>query len=66
MNFSHIFHFSFVMFDMHAFILDPTKEALFCRTRDDLVRVAGHYKFQVSGCPSKAELQEGLINDLRD
>ncbi|KAK0143189.1 Retrovirus-related Pol polyprotein from transposon 412 [Merluccius polli] len=54
------------MFDLHAFTLAPTEEALFLITRDDLVTVAGHYKLQVSGSPSKAELQEGLINHLRD
>ena len=54
------------MFDLHAFTLAPTEEALFSITRDDLVTVAGHYKFQVSGSPSKAELHEGLINHLRD
>ena len=55
-----------VMFDLHAFTLAPTEEALFSITRDDLVTVAGHYKLQVSGSPSKAELHEGLINHLRD
>ncbi|KAK0131368.1 hypothetical protein N1851_033911 [Merluccius polli] len=54
------------MFDLHAFILAPTEEALLSITRDDLVRVAGHYKFELSGSPSKAELQEKLIDDLRD
>ncbi|KAK0155503.1 hypothetical protein N1851_002093 [Merluccius polli] len=54
------------MFDLHVFILAPTEEALLSITRDDLVRVAGHYKFEVSGSPSKAELQKKLIDDLRD
>lgn len=53
------------MFDIDAFVSSPTLEALLTATRDDLVRVAGHYKLEVRGSPGKAELQEKLTADLR-
>lgn len=34
--------------------------------RDDLVRIAGHYKLELSVSPSKAELQDKLVGDLRE
>lgn len=54
------------MFDLDAFILAPSQELLLSITRDDLVRVAGHYKLEVSGGPSKADLQEMLVKRLRE
>lgn len=54
------------MFDLDAFILAPSQDILLTVTRDDLVRIAGHYKLEVSGSPSKAELQDKLVQDLRE
>ena len=52
------------MFDLDEFIKSPTPDAFSAATRDDLVRVAGHYKIEVRGSPSKAELLDSLTEAL--
>lgn len=53
-----------VMFNLEEFIKAPTQDVLLTITRDELLRVAGHYKVEVKGGLSKAELQERLIGEL--
>lgn len=55
-----------IMFDLEVFVKAPTVEALSLATRDDLVRVAGHYKLEVRGNPSKREIQERVFGHLRE
>ncbi|KAL2103192.1 hypothetical protein ACEWY4_000060 [Coilia grayii] len=54
------------MFNLEDYISAPTQEALLLITRDELLRVAGHYKVEVRGGISKADLQEKLIGELYD
>ena len=52
------------MFDLDEFIKSPTPDAFSAATRDDLVKVAGHYRIEVRGRPSKAELLDSLTEAL--
>ncbi|KAL2102544.1 hypothetical protein ACEWY4_001712 [Coilia grayii] len=52
------------MFDLDEFVRAPTQEGLLSLTRDELLRVAGHYKVEVRGGIPKAELQVQLIDAL--
>ena len=44
------------MFSLDAFIDAPTIEVLSSVNRDELVLISGHYKVDVHGRPTKAEL----------
>lgn len=52
------------MFSLEAFITSPTIEVLSSVTRDELVSIAGHYKVEVRGSPSKAEILTKLTDFL--
>ena len=52
------------MFDLDEFIKAPTQEGLLSITRDELLRVAGHYKVEVRTSIPKADLQVQLIDAL--
>ena len=52
------------MFSLDAFIDAPTIEVLSSVNRDELVLISGHYKVDVHGRPTKAELLSKLIEVL--
>lgn len=52
------------MFSLDEFVKDPKQDVLLSITRDELLRVAGHYKVEVKSGLSKADLQEKLLGEL--
>ncbi|KAL2076889.1 hypothetical protein ACEWY4_027519 [Coilia grayii] len=52
------------MLDLEEYIKAPTQEGLLSITHDELLRVAGHYKVEVRGGLTKADLQLQLIEAL--
>ena len=52
------------MFSLDAFIDAPTIEELSSVNRDELVLISGHYRVDVHGRPTKAELLSKLMEVL--